>query len=290
MVNPVPGYNISTPYGKRGSYWSCDRDQYGNGIHTGADFAAPSGTKAVAARPGTVKHVNHGSAFGNHQIEVVASDGSADFYAHLRSRVASGTKVEAGGKVGEVGAEGNVTGPHLHFEKHKAGHTGWSCSAAVNPQPSIDYQPSSGSGGSGAGTGGGGSDKDMPTRGKARTNKAVKLKANEWTPITWGHVMNNKSMFNEGEYGILITNKMFTASLSAKVTGRNGGTVRTSWVEVDNKTNAASDTYDTMTHGAVDSVVDTRAGFCNDGQKLRARIQCTTDATLESATIELLTW
>ena len=51
MTNPVPGHTISTPYGKRGSYWSCNEDASGNGIHTGVDYAAASGTKVVAARP-----------------------------------------------------------------------------------------------------------------------------------------------------------------------------------------------------------------------------------------------
>ena len=45
MVNPVPGYPVSTPYQKRGPYWSCDEDASGNGVHTGQDYAAPAGTK-----------------------------------------------------------------------------------------------------------------------------------------------------------------------------------------------------------------------------------------------------
>lgn len=139
MTNPVPGYPISTPYGKRGSYWSCNEDSHGNGIHTGVDYAAPSGTKVVAARDGTVQHSNHGSAFGSHQVDI-PNGGTRDFYAHMRSRVANGTKVKAGDKIGEVGAEGNVTGPHLHFERHNVNSGGWSCAVVVNPQPSIDYK------------------------------------------------------------------------------------------------------------------------------------------------------
>ena len=140
MVSPVPGYAISTPYKKRGPYWSCDEDSHGNGVHTGQDYAAPAGSKVVAARPGPVRHVNHGSAFGNHQIEIVAPDGSADFYAHMRSRAAAGAKVNAGDKVGEIGSEGNVTGPHLHFERHAAGHSGWSCSIHRDPMPSHNWE------------------------------------------------------------------------------------------------------------------------------------------------------
>lgn len=139
-MNPVPDYpGVDTPYGRRGPYWSCDEDSHGNGIHTGADFAAPVGAKVVAARPGTVVHSNHGSAFGNHQVDVVCSDGTRDFYAHMRFRVAEGN-IEAGSKVGEVGSEGNVTGPHLHFERHATQYGGWSCSVVRDPQPSIDWE------------------------------------------------------------------------------------------------------------------------------------------------------
>ncbi len=139
-MNPVPSNpGVDTPYGRRGSYWSCDRDVHGNGIHTGADFAAPTGTKVVAARPGTVVHSNHGSAFGGHQVDVVCDDGTRDFYAHMRSRTAEGP-IKAGEKVGEIGTEGNSTGPHLHFERHATTYGGWSCSVVRDPQPSIDWE------------------------------------------------------------------------------------------------------------------------------------------------------
>ena len=138
MVNPVPGKSITTPYGKRGSYWSCNEDANGNGIHTGVDYAAPCGTPVVAARGGKVVHCNHGSAFGSHQIEILPGDGTRDFYAHMPSRAANGVKVSTGQKVGTVGAEGNVTGAHLHFERHKVATGGWSCGIVVDPAPSIN--------------------------------------------------------------------------------------------------------------------------------------------------------
>ena len=139
-MNPVPGYTITTPYKKRGSWWSCDEDANGNGVHTRVDYTATTGTKVVAARPGKVVHANHGSAFGSHQIDILCDDGTRDFYAHMRSRVANGTKVKAGDKVGEVGAEGNVSGPHLHFERHATHTGGWSCTVHRDPAPSINYQ------------------------------------------------------------------------------------------------------------------------------------------------------
>ena len=139
-MNPVPDYpTIDTPYGRRGPYWSCDRDAAGNGIHTGADFSAPAGARVVAARPGRLFWTNHGSAFGSHQVEVWCNDGTRDFYAHLRARTAE-RDVAAGDKVGEVGSEGNATGPHLHFERHATQTGPWSCSVVRDPQPSIHWE------------------------------------------------------------------------------------------------------------------------------------------------------
>ncbi len=133
---------IGTPYGRRGRWWSCRRDSSGNGIHTGVDFPAPVGTPVYAARGGTVVYANHGSAFGFHQLEIKRADGTRDFYAHMRTRsVPNGARIRAGRKIGEVGSEGNVTGPHLHFERHSVATGGWSCAVVRNPQPSIDFQP-----------------------------------------------------------------------------------------------------------------------------------------------------
>jgi peptidoglycan hydrolase-like protein with peptidoglycan-binding domain len=89
----------------------------------------------VAARSGTVNHVSYGAAFGSRQLAVVCSDGTEDFYAHMSSRVADGTKVSAGDRIGTVGADGNTTGPHLHFERHKKAGS-WSCSNMDDPAKS----------------------------------------------------------------------------------------------------------------------------------------------------------
>jgi murein DD-endopeptidase MepM/ murein hydrolase activator NlpD len=139
-VSPVPDHpTVDTPYGRRGPYWSCDRDAHGNGIHTGADYAAPAGSRVVSARPGTLAHVHYGSAFGSHQVEVRCADGTRDFYAHMRTRRVAG-HVDAGEQIGEVGAEGNATGPHLHFERHATTTGGWSCSVVRDPAPSIAWE------------------------------------------------------------------------------------------------------------------------------------------------------
>lgn len=143
MTWPVPSnIKISTPYGKRGSHWSCNKNSSGQGIHTGADFACPVGTPVYATIAGEVRHRNYGSAFGNHQVAISPDPGQPFangevFYAHMRSRVADGTRVKPGDKIGEVGAEGNVTGPHLHYEFHPTTKGKWNCSVVADPAPTL---------------------------------------------------------------------------------------------------------------------------------------------------------
>lgn len=142
MVNPVPSHPaITTPYGRRGSHWSCQRNAAGQGVHTGADWGSPgiNGAPVVAARPGQARHVNFGAAFGDRQLAIWADDGTVDFYAHMASRLpANGEWVQAGQRVGTVGARGNATGPHLHFERHR-NRGGWSCSNHMDPAASISW-------------------------------------------------------------------------------------------------------------------------------------------------------
>lgn len=135
-------FKITTHYGKRGSYWSCNRDSKGNGIHTGIDLAAPIGTPVYATIAGTVRHRSYGSAFGNHQVAISPSAGQPFekgevFYAHMRSRVPDGREVQPGDKIGEVGIEGNVSGPHLHYEFHPNSKNTWSCSVIADPKPTL---------------------------------------------------------------------------------------------------------------------------------------------------------
>jgi murein DD-endopeptidase MepM/ murein hydrolase activator NlpD len=54
------------------------------------------------------------------------------YYAHLASLlVSTGRTVGAGEPIGRVGASGNATGPHLHFEVHVRG-------AAIDPLRALE--------------------------------------------------------------------------------------------------------------------------------------------------------
>lgn len=105
----------------------------GGGSHSGQDISNPIGTHLYAAASGTV--VRRGVAVlpsrtGN-GIVIDHGGGTHTYYGHLSAfRVNQGAKVSAGQLIGIMGATGNVTGPHLHFETHSGG-----IGAAVDPVP-----------------------------------------------------------------------------------------------------------------------------------------------------------
>ena len=84
--------------------------------HHGVDIPVGAGTNVLAARDGIATNMGDG---GNRGLYVVIDHGDGYYseYQHLRKISFSGTKtVKAGDKIGESGATGKVTGPHLHFE------------------------------------------------------------------------------------------------------------------------------------------------------------------------------
>ena len=115
VASPVPGRKVTYPYGVKNS-------RYAAGYHTGEDYAAPTGADVVAVRSGTIRWSNdNGGAYGK-WMGLDADNGRTYVYCHLSVRgLAAGKKVEAGQVIGKVGATGNVTGPHLHFEDHPLG-------------------------------------------------------------------------------------------------------------------------------------------------------------------------
>ena len=89
----------------------------GNRFHTGVDFPAGYGVPVVAARSGRVVSAGYdASGYGN-LVVISHGAGVTTWYAHLnRIRTGSGAYVGQGARIGDVGATGFSTGPHLHFE------------------------------------------------------------------------------------------------------------------------------------------------------------------------------
>lgn len=103
-------------------------------IHHGVDLGAPHGTAVRAALSGRVRFAGEMRGYGqviwlDHRGQVLT------VYAHLSEiRVRTGDTIRKGQQIGRVGATGNVSGPHLHFEVWKGGRP-------VDPVQALGRRP-----------------------------------------------------------------------------------------------------------------------------------------------------
>jgi murein DD-endopeptidase MepM/ murein hydrolase activator NlpD len=111
LFRPPVQAPLNSPFGKRRGR-----------MHYGVDLGAPSGTAVRAARAGTVSYAGNGYRGYGKLVILDHSDGYQTFYAH-NSRLAArkGKRVDAGDVIAYVGATGNASAPHLHFEIRKDG-------------------------------------------------------------------------------------------------------------------------------------------------------------------------
>lgn len=112
-------YSYTTPQGFLTRPVLGGRRSQGLHGHNGIDIAATPGTPVIAAASGRVivaKTGGYNGGYGN-MVIISHSNGVQTLYAHLRAiYITSGTVVEQGQTIGEVGNTGRSTGPHLHFE------------------------------------------------------------------------------------------------------------------------------------------------------------------------------
>ena len=123
---PVLGVRIGSPFGYR-----IDPITGHTALHTGLDFAAPTGTPIYAAAGGVVIVQELNSGYGK-MIEVDHGNNIITRYAHTSAVfVKKGDIIKRGQKIAEVGSTGRSTGPHLHFEV-------WVGGIAQDPRPFLD--------------------------------------------------------------------------------------------------------------------------------------------------------
>lgn len=122
-VLPVTGYHLTARFGQRSGLWST--------VHTGLDFAGPSGSTIVSVGAGTVISTGYEGAYGNRTV-IRLNDGTDIWYCHQSQfGVKPGEQVTPGQTIGYTGSTGNVTGPHLHLEVHPGG------GGPVDPYPEL---------------------------------------------------------------------------------------------------------------------------------------------------------
>jgi hypothetical protein len=103
----------------------------GNRFHAGIDILAATGSPVAAAAGGRVTYAGWLAGGWGKLVVVAHADGVRTMYAHLSSiAVRLGQRVGTGDRLGAVGATGDATGPHLHFEVRLGG-------AAVDPTTGL---------------------------------------------------------------------------------------------------------------------------------------------------------
>jgi murein DD-endopeptidase MepM/ murein hydrolase activator NlpD len=107
--------------------WGAGRS--GGRSHEGVDMMSPSGTPLVAVESGYAQFKT--TRLGGNSVWVNGASGTRYFYAHLSAWEGSSRNVAQGEVIGYVGATGNTSANHLHFEIHPGG------GRAVNPYPYV---------------------------------------------------------------------------------------------------------------------------------------------------------
>ena len=120
MACPLPGAPFTDDWGQpRG----------GGRTHQGNDMHAPTGVPELAIVSGNVTYGDGGG--GGMGAYIAGDDGNRYVYYHLSQYVGPPRHVAPGEVIGKVGATGDASGPHLHFENHPGG------GAAVDPYPTL---------------------------------------------------------------------------------------------------------------------------------------------------------
>ena len=114
-VCPLSG-TMTSPFG-----WRADPVSGEECFHYGLDIAGAEGDSVSCFADGSVGTVGESNILGNY-VTVNHEGGFSTLYAHCSAiAVSAGQRVQKGEVIASVGATGNATGPHLHFEVHDGG-------------------------------------------------------------------------------------------------------------------------------------------------------------------------
>ncbi|MEN2767506.1 M23 family metallopeptidase [Ornithinibacillus xuwenensis] len=144
MLWPTDSTRVTSEYGPRtinGVY------QYHRGIDIGARSPGVAGDNIYAAHTGIVKNAYWNNARGwvvdirhTGSYKVGGTDNVLSRYQHLRysSKMTPGKTVYKGTVVGYMGASGDVTGVHLHFETMYCSDSTCNSASYVNPRTYLN--------------------------------------------------------------------------------------------------------------------------------------------------------
>lgn len=123
MTNlPVWGkFSITAVYGQIGTYWKSG--------HKGIDFVSDN-KDVYSTCDGTVRVVAYDENGWGRYVSIGDENGWRHIFCHMAEgsvKVAPGQRVMRSTVIGKMGATGNVTGVHLHYQLNDAGNN------AVNP-------------------------------------------------------------------------------------------------------------------------------------------------------------
>jgi murein DD-endopeptidase MepM/ murein hydrolase activator NlpD len=125
-IDPVEGAGIASAFGWRLDPWPS--------YHEGVDLDANYGDRVRAAAAGTVASAGWDGGFGL-KVDVDHGNGYHTWYAHLsRIDVVAGEYVRKAQAIALVGATGDATGPHLHYQVMFGGHV-------IDPTPFLSGVP-----------------------------------------------------------------------------------------------------------------------------------------------------
>lgn len=132
-VFPVAG---TFDLGGRDARFGAGRDGH---VHEGQDITAAQGTPVVAPYAARVSSTSYQAHGAGEYVVLDAIDGRDYFFAHCVRRstvVAEGDIVPPGARLCAVGATGDASGPHLHFEIWTVG---WRVKggAPIDPLPEL---------------------------------------------------------------------------------------------------------------------------------------------------------
>jgi tape measure domain-containing protein len=115
-----------------GIYWPTNTHRLSPSYpgHSGVDIAAGQGAPIFATAPGRIAYTGWNHGYGQAIFERF-TNGLEAVYGHTsRLLTRAGAMVQAGQRIGLVGATGHATGPHLHFEINSPGPFGNSADRA----------------------------------------------------------------------------------------------------------------------------------------------------------------